>query len=218
MKKSHRKEEDPVAQRLQFPEDEARYPWLTMLLEGLSVFDKGTVLGIQRAKRKQNRPVACREGCGNCCQVNTDIPVYPLELAGIYWYCIEKLAGPLREKLTNQLMGHEGKPPCPFVIDNNCAIYPLRPGVCRLFVVFGRPCGPGEDAYHTRNADVLTPLEEFKSQAFYVMLPFYGITRDEDRVSAIKNRVIHSRVRNLLECDWKNLAEKMEAHDLRTTA
>jgi Fe-S-cluster containining protein len=213
MKKSHKKNDSSGADRLRFPEDEARYPWLSMLLEGLAVFDRGTTLGIQRARRKQNRPVACRAGCGNCCRTNTDIPVYPLELAGIYWYVIEKLQGPLREKLKAQLASHEGKPPCPFLIDNSCSIYPLRPGVCRLFVVFGRPCGPGEDAYHTRRQDVLTPLEEFKNQAFFVMLPFYGITKDEDRIQAIKNGLIHTRVRNLQECDWKNLAQKMDDHE-----
>lgn len=215
MKRSRKKDEKSGLPRLKFPEDEARYAWLSLLLDGLALFDKGTALGIQRAKRKQIRPVACREGCSNCCQVNTDIPVYPLELAGIYWFVIEKLGDPLRGKLKTQLMVHEGKPPCPFLIDNSCAIYPLRPGVCRLFVVFGRPCSPGEDAYHSRKEDVLTPLEEFKNQAFFVMLPFYGITGDEDRTRAVQNRVIHSRVLNLLGCDWKNLAEKMEAHDER---
>lgn len=217
MKKSHKRNESSGADRLRFPEDEARYPWLSLLLEGLAVFDKGTALGIQRARRKQNRPVACRERCGNCCRTNTDIPVYPLELAGICWYVIEKLKGPLRETLKAQLAGHEGKPPCPFLIDDGCSIYPLRPGVCRLFVVFGKPCGPGEDAYHTRRPDVLTPLEEFKNQAFFIMLPFYGITKDEDRVRAVKNGVVHSRVQNLQEWDWKNLAQKMEDHDRRAT-
>jgi hypothetical protein len=210
MKKSRKKEDVTGAARLRFPEHEARYPWLPLLLEGLAVFDKGAAIAVQRAKRKWNRPVACREGCAN-----TDIPVYPLELAGIYWYAIEMLRGPLRDTLKAQLAGHEGKPPCPFLIDNNCSIYPLRPGVCRLFVVFGRPCGPGEDAYHTRREDVLTPLEEFTNQAFFIMLPFYGITKDEDRIMAIKNRVLHARVQNLQSCDWKNLAQKMAEFDTR---
>jgi uncharacterized protein len=217
MKKPHKKYEISGAPGLRFPEHEARYPWLSLLLDGLAVFDKGAAIAIQRARRKRSRPVACREGCGNCCRANTDIPVYPLELAGIYWYTIEMLRGPLRETLKAQLTGHEGKPPCPFLIDNGCSIYPLRPGVCRLFVVFGRPCGPGEDAYHTRREDVLTPLEEFNNQAFYIMLPFYGITKDEERIMAIKNRVIHSRVQNLQSCDWKNLAQKMQDFDNRAT-
>jgi Fe-S-cluster containining protein len=218
MKKPRKNYEISEAPRLGFSEAEARYPWLTLLLDGLAVFDKGAAIAIQRAKRKRNRHVACSEGCGNCCRTNTDIPVYPLELAGIYWYAIEILQGPLRETLKAQLAGHEGTPPCPFLIDNDCSIYPLRPGVCRLFVVFGRPCGPGEDAYHTRREDVLTPLEEFNNQAFFIMLPFYGITKDEDRIAAIKNRVIHTRVQNLQSCDWKNLAQKMEDRDRRATS
>ncbi len=218
MKKPHKKDDAAGPERLSFPEDEARFPWLSLLLEGLAIFDRGAALAVQRAKRKRNRPIACREGCGNCCRANTDIPVYPLELAGIYWYAIERMQGPLRDRLKAQLQGHAGAPPCPFLIDDACSIYPLRPGVCRLFVVFGRPCGPGEDAYHTRREDVLTPLEEFNDQAFYVMLPFYGITKDEDRRMAIKNRVIHSRVQNLQSCDWKNLAQKMEEKDRQTAS
>ena len=215
MKKTGKKNLSPESHRLRFPADEVRYPWLPLLLEGLAAFDKGTAIAIQRAKRKHNRPVACREGCGNCCRANTDIPVYPLELAGIYWYAIEKLQGPLRQALKERLSGHEGKPPCPFLIDNSCAIYPLRPGVCRLFIVFGRQCAPGEDAYYSRREDVLTPLEEFSNQAFFIMLPFYGITGDEERIKAIRNRVIHARVQNLQSCDWKNLAGKMDEADER---
>ncbi len=213
MKKTGKRATSPESGRLRFPEDELRYPWLPLLLEGLAVFDKGAAIAIQRAKRRHNRPVACREGCGNCCATNTDIPVYPLELAGIYWYAIEKMEGPLRQELEARLAGHEGKPPCPFLIDHRCSIYPLRPGVCRLFIVLGRQCNPGEDAYYSRREDVLTPLEEFNNQAFYIMLPFYGITGHEDRIKAIQNRVIHTRVQNLQSCDWKNLARKMEEYD-----
>jgi len=86
---------------------------------------------------------------------------------------------------------------------------------CRVFIVFGRPCGPGEDAYFSRREDVLTPIEEFSDRAFFVMLPFYGITKDDQRLLAIKNRVMHARVQNLQSCDWKNLAAKMEDHDRR---
>lgn len=218
MKKPHKKSDISEVPRLRFPEDEARYPWLSLLLDGLAVFDKGTAIAIQRAKRKRNRTVACREGCGNCCGANTDIPVYPLELAGIYWYAVEMLKGPLRETLKAQLTCHEGNPPCPFLIDNGCSIYPLRPGACRLFVVFGRPCSPGEDAYYSRREDVLTPLEEFNNQAFFIMLPFYGITKDEDRMRAITNKVLNVRVQNLQTCNWKNLAQRMEDYDSRVTS
>lgn len=213
MKKTRKKTVTGSSLRLSFPTDEARYPWLSLLFDGLAVFDRGAELVIQRSKRKQRRPVACRDGCGNCCRTNTDIPVYPLELAGIYWYVIERLHGAARETLKTQLSGHAGKPPCPFLIGDSCAIYPLRPGVCRLFIVLGRPCSPGEDAYHTRREDVLTPIQEITDEAFFIMLPFYGITGDDDRRRAIKNRVINARVQNLQSADWKNLAKKMDEYD-----
>ena len=36
-------------------------------------------------------------------------------------------------------------------------------------------CTEGEDAYHTRRPDVLTPIHDYADEAFDVLLPFYGI-------------------------------------------
>ena len=63
--------------------------------------------------------------------------------------------------------------------------------------------------------DVLTPLEKFNNEAFSIMLPFYGITKHEDRIRAIKNRVIHGLVQNLQTFDRKKLTQKMEDYDSR---
>lgn len=215
--KKNRKSADTGIKRSNFPEDEARFAWLTMLLDAYEIIDRGIDIAIKREKRKTQRRPACSEGCGACCKTHSDIPVYPLELAGIYWYAIGKMKGRLRNILSKQLAEHSGKPPCPFLVDDACSIYPVRPIACRQFIVFSRPCGHGEDAYHTRRGDVLTPLQDFTDRAFYVMLPFYGITRESERTQAVSNKVLNARVMNLQECDWKALAGKMEEADLRTS-
>ncbi|MHB8881383.1 MAG: YkgJ family cysteine cluster protein [Thermodesulfovibrionales bacterium] len=194
---------------LSFPEDEARLPWLGILLDAYDVIDRGITLALQREKRKHNRRPACREGCGGCCRTHTDIPLYPLEMTGIYWYVIEKTDLVFRQTLANNLAGHTPSSPCPFLAEDACSIYPVRPVACRQFIVFGRPCGEGEDPYHTRRADVLTPLPDFRDKAFYIMLPFYGITKEAEKKAAIRNNIIHARVRNLKTVDWGPLAQRI---------
>jgi len=180
-----------------------------MLLDAYEVIDRGVFLAIQREKRKSSRRPACEEGCGGCCTTHADIPLYPLEMTGIYWFILEK-TGPVRRRdLLKNLEGNAAVKACPFLFDNRCAVYPVRPVACRQFIVFGRPCKEGEDPYHTRRGDVLTPLEDFTGQAFGIMLPFYGITGEEEKAAAIKNRVIHARVRNLKSIDWGPLAQRI---------
>jgi len=217
MKKS-RKTADAEIKRFHSSEDEARFAWLPMLLDAYEIIDRGVDIAIKREKRKTLRRLACSEGCGACCKTHADIPVYPLELAGIYWYTIEKMKGQVRTVLVEQLAGHAGKPPCPFLINNTCSIYPIRPVACRQFIVFTKPCAEGEDAFHTRREDVLTPLQDFTDQAFFTMLPFYGITKEADRIQAVNNKVLNTRIQNLQKCDWKLLAIKMGGIDLNTSS
>lgn len=198
--------------RHSFPDDELSMPWLTLLLDAYAVIDKGISIAISREKRKQKKRVACADRCDVCCRANTDIPVYPLELAGITWYATEKVSGPLRSILATQLRAQAG-PPCPLLIESRCSVYPVRPAACRQYIVLGRPCAEGEDPYHTRREDVLTPIQDFFIQAVTIMLPFYGITNEADRLRAIKKSFIHTKVQNIHSCNWKTLAEKMDSYD-----
>ncbi len=209
MKKSGRTAGSSDSPRRRFTEDEAKLPWLVILLDAYETFDRGIELALRREKRKQNRKPACKEGCGSCCSTHTDIPLYPLEMTGIYWYVLEKADPAVRRILKKNLEDHAPGGPCPFLINQACSIYPLRPAACRQFIVFGRPCGEGEDPYHTRRQDVLTPLQDFVNEAFYIMLPFYGITEEDEKAAAIKNNIIHARVRNLKTTDWKILAQRI---------
>jgi len=199
--------------RLKFPE-ETRHPWLPLLLDAYAVIDQGVARAIKK-ERKGGFKLACKRGCANCCRAHTDIPLYPLEIVGIYWYSTEKINGPSREKLKAQLRAGGAGPPCPFLVEGACSIHPMRPVSCRQFNVFGKPCAEGEDPFFTRREDVLTPIKEYAERAFYIMLPFYGITDGEERRRAVEKGYLHTQAQNLQRCDWKKLAALMDEFDSR---
>lgn len=198
--------------RISFPEDEAAHPWLSLLLEGYQIFDEGVVKAIS-LEEKRGRKLVCKKGCASCCRAHTTIPVYPLELVGMSWYAAEKVKNPLRKKLAAQLKNYKDNKSCPFLVSDVCSIHPLRPAACRNFNVFDRACEEGEDAYHTRRKDVLTPLQKYMDKAFNAMLPFYGATNRAKRRQVLKSRVIHTKAVPMLRCDWSSLPDKMKEYE-----
>lgn len=202
-----------TAEQSKFQQDKAKLPWLAMLLDAYKVSDKGIDIAIKEQEKKRKIKLACKKGCNNCCRNLKDIPVYPLELVGIYWFVIERTSRPLRGVLKKQLLEYRKGGPCPFLVDGACSIHPFRPMACRQFNVFGNPCAEGEDPYYTRRGDVLTPIQKYTDQAIALMLPFYGITDEAAKAKAIKNRLIHTQARVLQACDWPELARRMDDFD-----
>jgi hypothetical protein len=84
---------------------------------------------------------------------------------------------------------------------------------CRQFNVFGETCAQGEDPYYTRIKDILPPVKKHIDQAFFIMLPFYGIEKESERTKIVGNGDMHRMVRRMQDCNWKSLAEKMKEHD-----
>lgn len=207
--------EKKALKRLCFKEEEKRFPWLPMLLDAYAVIDEGVSVAVNAEEKKRGLKLACKKGCNYCCGTHKDIPVYPLEMVGIYWFSIEKMDTPLRAVLKGQLLNFNKAKPCPFLIDGSCSVHPLRPIACRQFNVFNRPCGEGEDPFYTRRDDVLTPRQVYADRAFYTMLPFYGITDERAKAIAIKNKFIHTQVQVLQSCNWKELARRMDDFDFR---
>ncbi len=202
--KKNNKNKGGLSRRVHFPEEEKRLPWLPMLLEAYAIADTGIAVAIRDAEKKQKKIVACGRGCGNCCEHQKDLPLYPHELVGIYWYVSEQLPATTRDMLKRRLAAHTADLPCPFLIDGSCAIHPLRPIGCRQFNVFTAPCAPGEDPYYTRRNDVLVPLAEYTDRAFAVVLPFYNMQRRGDLSQAIK--LIRAQIMNLQTFNWDTLA------------
>ncbi|UCD36429.1 MAG: YkgJ family cysteine cluster protein, partial [Nitrospiraceae bacterium] len=192
--------------------DEQDRSWLTLLLDGYHIVDRGVAAAIE-AERQKGRDVACARGCSQCCSTHKDIPLYPLEIIGISWYAVEKVTGVEREILRQQLKAFTKDSACPFLVGRACSIHPLRPMACRQFNVFGSPCKEGEDPFHTRRGDVMDPVKKHVDQAFYVMLPYYGVENEAERVRAVEAGAFHRMVRELHACRWRELAEKMERRD-----
>ncbi len=196
--------------RISFPNDEKIYDWLSPLLDAYYIVDKGIAEAIKREKK---RSVACSKGCSSCCRTHKTIPVYPLELVGISWYVIEKISGPEREILKEHLRNYKENDPCPFLLNGSCIIHPMRPVSCRQFIVFSKPCAEGEDPYYTRFKDVLKPQKNYIEEAFFVMLPFYGVKDESERRKAIKSGAIHKIVKLIQTCNWNTLADRMDDFD-----
>ncbi|MBF0566960.1 MAG: YkgJ family cysteine cluster protein [Nitrospirae bacterium] len=181
-----------------------------MLLDAYAIIDKGVASAISKAEESRKVKLACREGCSECCTTHADIPVYPLELFAIYWYCTEKLTPSATDTLLPRLSSFGKGDQCPFLLNKSCSIHPIRPVACRQFNVFGSPCAPGEDPYYTRRHDVMVPIQGYVNQAFLVMLPFYGINDDLAKKEAIKNNFIHTQARSLKEHKWSGLIKAMK--------
>lgn len=207
MKRKQSQVSSGLSRRLHFPADEKRLPWLPALLDAYAIADTGVAIAVRDAEKKQGKRLACAAGCDVCCH-QPDIPIYPHELVGIYWYAAEKLSPDVREAVRTALANHVCGAACPFLVDSACAIHAVRPVSCRQFNVFTRACAPGEDPYYTRREDVLVPLTDYTDRAFAAVLAFYGLKGGGDAAASV--RAVRSRIVNLQEFDWKKLAGMLE--------
>ena len=214
MKKTQ-KNKSGLSLRLHFPEEEKRFPWLPMLLDAYAIADTGIAVALRDAEKKQKKKLACGKGCGNCCEHQKDLPLYPHELVGIYWYVSEKLPATIRDELKSRLADHTADSPCPFLIEGSCSIHPLRPIGCRQFNVFTAPCAPGEDPYYTRRDDVLVPIADYTDRAFAAVLPFYDLKKEGDISPAVK--LIRAQIMNLQTFNWNKLVAIIEQTGSRTS-
>ncbi len=200
--------------RLSFPGEEKKHPWLKVLLDAYHIVDRGIAKAIEEEIKKGKKP-ACAKGCSSCCKTHKDIPAYPLELVGITWYVTEKITGAVREMLRKQLESYRKDDICPFLIEGICSVHPLRPMACRQFNVFGKPCEEGEDPFYTRREDVLNPVKTYVDQAFFIMLPFYGIEKELERIKIVETGAFHRMAKELHTFNWKSLADKMHDFDIK---
>jgi len=199
--------------RLSFPSGEARIGWLSMLLDAYFESDRNIHETIAAQVAKKKRVLACTRGCSSCCNTHVTIPVYPLELLGLYWFVLEKAPDEHRQVIIAHLDAFEPGKGCPFLIRGICSVHPMRPMACRFFNVFSRPCKEGEDPYYTRRNDVMIPDEKGKNKALSLMLPYHGITDRAQRREAMRKGTIHQFAKNLQNINWPRVAVRLKQMD-----
>lgn len=158
--------------------------WLSTLLDAYAICDKGMKTEITMLERRRGR-VACQKGRHACC-LRESVPVTQLELQGISWCISEDLRGPRRDTIKGQLRSHKERTACPFLVEGDCAIYPVRPLACRQFFVFGKPCEAGEDILKTRPGDIAARGKNVGKQVAMRFLENYGYKRKSEKVAAFR--------------------------------
>jgi Fe-S-cluster containining protein len=196
--------------RESYPDDEAKHPRLSALLDMYHAVDIGISIELEEERNKHRSALACHKGCGNCC-LRPNVPVTSLELSGILWYATEKLKGEIREQVKQQLVHHTQSPQCPFLVNSLCSIYPLRPNACRIIFTFGEPCKPGEKLNLIRPEDTWAFSKgNLVRRVVMTMLPFYGITGKRKKIDALDNGYIASISTPMYEFSWEELYHNME--------
>ena len=184
--------------------DEAKHPWLTILLDTYHVLTAGTALAIREESAKRRQKVGCGPGCAGCC-MRPEVPVSQLEILGMWWYVMEKLTPEAGERLKERLINRSGGIECPFLMDTRCVIYPLRPLACRFLHVFGTPCRPEEIPVQDRPEDVWLSREA-AGRAIFTMLEFFGFNTVEERLKAMDDGYLATVSSLMSEFPWENLA------------
>jgi uncharacterized protein len=146
--------------------------WLPVLQKAYTIMDRAARIGLKRMAQTHAGTQACRVGCANCCR--GVIPASAPELAGGLWYVGERCSGSERSRIEPRLHRRPlGE--CPFLLNEKCAIYPVRFLACRQFFMFGQACTASEDVWETRRNDIPRPDHQEKLKAFAVLAALYGI-------------------------------------------
>lgn len=90
---------------------------------------------------KEAKHIACHKGCSHCCYLR--VSVYDYELVSIQSYLENKIHKKQRDEITSSIgvqyerlkymtmeEHHRTNIKCPFLINNSCSIYPVRPISC----------------------------------------------------------------------------------------
>jgi Fe-S-cluster containining protein len=150
---------------LRVPPAPMRLAELALSFMGLS--GKLTDMAVARETRDGAKEVSCRKGCGACCR--QPVPLSPPEawlIADIVAGLPPARQAPVREAfaaadevftrstLKQRLLGpmdaldrmkelafeyFSSGVPCPFLVDEACSIHPVRPSICREYLVTSPP-------------------------------------------------------------------------------
>lgn len=138
---------------------------LTQILPVIQDFESNMIRQVTEEAAAVGRPVSCRAGCGACCRQMVPLSLFEAEALGEWFRALPeerqaelterfqrglialKESGIL-EKLMQQDWGSSEETftqmaidyfragvPCPFLENESCSIHPIRPLVCREYLV-----------------------------------------------------------------------------------
>lgn len=142
---------------------------ITTLLPVLQNFESAMLGRVAREAEAAGHPISCKAGCGACCRQMVPVSIFEAEALGAWVRSLpdeqqQALEARFHQTLlrlrdtgiiqrlieedwfadndTAKLMAidyfHLGVP-CPFLVDESCSIHPIRPLICREYLVTSPP-------------------------------------------------------------------------------
>jgi len=167
----------------------SRIPWLRDIKKAFEVADH--VFGTQ----KDMFDSPCKRGCYVCCKHN-DVPVLKIEIAAIAYYYSEIMDDETADKISNALKRSRSVKACPFLLDGECSIYPMRPLACRRYYLKRGPPCKEEDGGSVSVANILIGSTDGNMAVTLLMA---SADRWTDPESTNPERFISKLEENLLE-------------------
>jgi Fe-S-cluster containining protein len=142
---------------------------LTQILPVIQSLENSLIEGVAAQLAEAGRAISCRAGCGACCRQIVPLSIFEAEaltawirslpeiqqqqLAQRFHQALTKLAAAgLIDRLVNEdwlaetdsarqlaLDYLHQRVPCPFLEDESCSIHPIRPLICREYLVTSPP-------------------------------------------------------------------------------
>ncbi|MHB8579037.1 MAG: YkgJ family cysteine cluster protein [Ignavibacteriaceae bacterium] len=186
--------------------DERKYSWLPILLDSYSINDFEIGLEVRREEQRKQSKIACHKGCSNCCK-KTMVPISHLELRGISWYTSEVLDFEIQEKIKVNISNSQNTTVCPFLVDDVCSIYAVRPLACRSFYVFNKVCELDEEPNKTRPDDIFAPNPSIGKKVAMRFLDddLYNLKTKKEKEEAFNNHIMMKTARFMHNIDWNDL-------------
>jgi uncharacterized protein len=201
-----------MATRLSALAAEKKYPWLTTVLDTYYISDSQVEEHLARIAKKGINP-ACHKGCHACC-LKVTVPFTEPELTAISWYASEVLTDKIRARVKQRLIEHAEILECPFLVDRVCSIYPVRPLICRQFLVKSKPCETEEDVADSRPQDIIPlPKDTVIRPVAMRLLDHYKFKSVTAKRKAFEAGFIVANAKNMHEFDWTIIAKTMAFFD-----
>lgn len=186
--------------------------WLSILLDIYHLVDSWVKVDIMQ-KGIENT-IQCRKGCGHCCKTLT-IPINHLEYKGLCWYISEVLGKEEKDRIKSRFLTWKEDSECPFLIEEACSVYPLRPIACRQYFVLNYPCYQTENPWLKRIEDIYCALnDDISWQIAQRYFHFYGIRDLQVQRKVYEQGGFAQDDRPMTTYDWAGLVAKL--NNIRT--